>query len=119
MSAVPGYSPLDSLRVANEVRVGRAALLGGLGRRRGGKIPADRMAGLLEDPPSVLLGMRVDRLLARTERYRAERVSELLAGVRITETRLVRELTARQRLELAGLLRERAGRTNRIGEGDE
>lgn len=92
---------LQALAVANRIRLERAHLLGGLGRRGSRKIPPERIAELLLDPPEVLLGMRVDRLLARTERYRWERVAKLLQQQRISETRLVRDLTERQRVALA------------------
>ena len=95
---------LQALAVANRIRLERAHLLGGLGglgRRGSRKIPPERIAELLLDPPEVLLGMRVDRLLARTERYRWVRVANLLQQQRISETRLVRDLTERQRVALA------------------
>lgn len=98
----------QALASANKVRLERARLLGGLGRGGGGKIPRDRVADLLLAPPEVLLGMRIDRLLVRVERYRGTRVARLLREERISETRLVRELTDRQRACVAERLR--AGR---------
>lgn len=96
-----------ALRRANEIRLRRAALLGGGGRFASAsrKIPASRTAELIEDPPEELLNMRIDLLLARTIRYRSARATELLRREKVTETRLVGELTERQRKAIAARLR--------------
>lgn len=97
----------EALARANMVRMERARLVGGTGRRRGAKVAPEYVAELLVDPPEALLGMRVDQLIARVERYRWARTARLLASERISESRLVRDLTERQRYALAARLRSK------------
>jgi hypothetical protein len=97
---------MQALEVANRIRIERARLVGGAGARNGTeKVPAERVAELLLDPPEALLGMRIGQLLTRVERYRWTRARKLLQAERISEIRLVRDLTERQRLALAERLR--------------
>jgi hypothetical protein len=97
---------LQALERANAVRIERARLVGGTGGRAGGKVPPERIAELLLDPPEALLGMRIGQLLTRVQRYRWARAVQLLKSERISDVRLVRELTERQRIAIAGRLRE-------------
>lgn len=95
---------LAALARGNEVKRERERLLGGQGKRTKGKVPPEWVAELLLDPPDALLGMRIDALLARAERYRDSRVREILRAEGVTGTRLVRDLTVRQRAAIAGRL---------------
>lgn len=96
-----GHGPLQALTVANAVKRERERLLGGVGRRRGPKVPRSRMAELIRDPPDALLGMRVDQLLARAQRWSWGKAEQLLDEEGITGTRLLGELSERQRLAIA------------------
>lgn len=103
-----GRQRVSALERANLVKRERERLLGGWGERTGGKLSRATMAGLVEDPPEVLLGMPAWRLLTRTERFKATLACRWLEEEKIGTYRLVGELTARQRQALASRLR--AGR---------
>lgn len=110
MSAVSPPVWRQALDLANERRLERSRLLGGNRRAGGQQISMGRAAELLEDLPEALASTPAGVLLRRTRYVGPVKAAAFCRRAGSSEQRLLGDLTGRQRLELAGLLRERAAR---------
>jgi hypothetical protein len=89
---------MDALKLANEIRLGRAKLKQQVGA---GTIT---VADVIADAPDCAGSMTIAELVSSQRRWGTTRTSKLLAGIGMPETKTIGSLTLRQRGLLIGLL---------------
>jgi hypothetical protein len=91
----------DALRVANEIRTGRAEL------KRDIKAGRVLVHDILLDPPEYTETMKVWDLLLSTPKYGRVKANKILQQCRISPSKTLGGMSQRQRLEIVSMLRRR------------